>query len=155
MDRVPSSVAGSNKEPFSVGAFAVIFDESREVLLCLRRDVPVWNLPGGAVESGETPWEAVVREVYEEVGVEAEVVGLSGVYSKPEQADVVFCFVCRMVSGELRESDEAAEIRYFAVGEMPETTSRNHRERIRDALEWSGRVALKVQPGPSEGDPIA
>ena len=115
----------------------------------------MWNLPGGAMERGEAPWEAVIREVYEEVGVEAEVVGLSGVYSKPEQADVVFCFVCRIVSGELRESDEAAEVRYFALEELPETTSRNHKERVRDALEWSGSVTLKVQPGPSEEDPIA
>lgn len=155
MDRVLSSAAGSGKEPFSVGASAVIFDDSWRVLLCLRRDVPVWNLPGGAAERGETPWEAVIREVYEEVGVEAEVVGLSGVYSKPEQADVVFCFVCRVVGGKLRESDEAAEIRYFAVEEMPETMSRNHAERVRDALEWSGKVSLKVQPGPSADDSIA
>ena len=155
MDRLYPLGGTGDKAPFSIGASAVIFDDSWRVLLCLRRDVPVWNLPGGAMERGETPWEAVIREVREEVGVEAEVVGLSGVYSKPEQADVVFCFVCRVVGGELRESDEAAEVRYFAVGEMPETTSWNHVERIRDALEWSGRVSLKVQPGPSEEDPIA
>lgn len=45
---------------FSLGAFAVIFDPQGRVLLCHRRDMDMWNLPGGGVESGELPDEAVV-----------------------------------------------------------------------------------------------
>jgi ADP-ribose pyrophosphatase YjhB (NUDIX family) len=51
-------------------AFATIFDDKRRVLLCRRRDIDAWNLPGGGVEAGETPWHAAVREVREEVGLE-------------------------------------------------------------------------------------
>jgi len=36
---------------FTIGAFAIIFDDAGRVLLCHRRDIDVWNLPGGGVES--------------------------------------------------------------------------------------------------------
>jgi 8-oxo-dGTP diphosphatase len=58
---------------FSIGAFAVIFDAQGRVLLCHRRDMDVWNLPGGGVESGELPTETVVRETREETGLEVAV----------------------------------------------------------------------------------
>ena len=44
---------------FRIGAFAIIFDGRDEALLCLREDRDLWNLPGGRVELGEAPWEAV------------------------------------------------------------------------------------------------
>ncbi len=71
------------------GAFAVIFDDHDRVLLCHRRDIDAWNLPGGGVEQGETPWDATVREVREEVGVDAEVVRLTGLYWKPGSDELV------------------------------------------------------------------
>ncbi len=55
---------------FTLGAFAIIFDNHQRVLLSHRRDMDAWNLPGGGVESGETPVEAVIREVTEETGLE-------------------------------------------------------------------------------------
>jgi 8-oxo-dGTP pyrophosphatase MutT (NUDIX family) len=36
--------------------------------LCHRRDLDLWNLPGGGVQSGELPTEAVIRETQEETG---------------------------------------------------------------------------------------
>ncbi|MET0168281.1 MAG: NUDIX hydrolase [Vicinamibacterales bacterium] len=47
----------------TLGAFAIILDAGPRVLLSHRTDRDAWNLPGGRVESKETPWEAVVREV--------------------------------------------------------------------------------------------
>jgi hypothetical protein len=45
---------------FSIGVLASIFDEHNRVLLCRRRDVNLWNLPGGGVEKGELPTETAV-----------------------------------------------------------------------------------------------
>jgi len=56
-------------------------------------------LRGGGVEEGESPWEAVVREVKEEVGLDVMVTCLTGVYSKPQKNEVVFSFLCEVVSG--------------------------------------------------------
>ncbi|MDC0772889.1 (deoxy)nucleoside triphosphate pyrophosphohydrolase [Streptomyces sp. HD] len=56
---------------------AALLDEGR--LLAARRSAPEelagrWELPGGKVEPGETPEAALVRELREELGVDAEVV---------------------------------------------------------------------------------
>ena len=58
---------------FTIGTFAIIFDDQGRVLLCHRRDLDVWNLPGGGLESGELPTEAVLREVKEETGLKVVV----------------------------------------------------------------------------------
>jgi hypothetical protein len=57
------------------GAFAVIFDEHDRVLLCHRRDIDAWNLPGGAVEE-----------------VECRVIG--GTPTTSDEADAVGYFAC-------------------------------------------------------------
>ena len=55
-----------NPTMFTIGVFGIITDERDRVLLCHRRDFDLWNLPGGRVEAGESPWSALVREVEEE-----------------------------------------------------------------------------------------
>lgn len=64
-----------------------------------------WNIPGGAVEHGETPVEAVKREVWEETGLEVEEVeGLLGVVEGNSTLDghpiFVFVFSCKVEDGE-------------------------------------------------------
>lgn len=60
---------------FSIGAFSIIFDEQGRVLLCHRRDMDAWNLPGGGAESGELPTEAAIRETKEETGLDVVIEG--------------------------------------------------------------------------------
>jgi mutator protein MutT len=126
----------------------MIFNDAGEVLLCRRNDIDAWNLPGGGVEQGESPWDAVVRETREEVGLAVEVERLAGIYAKPDQDEVVFSFVCRIVGGEMTTSDEADEVRYFPPNQLPANTLPRQVQRIHDALSSPDPV-LREQPGPS------
>ncbi len=118
---------------FSIAAFAVIFDESDRVLLCHRRDMDRWNLPGGGVESGEIPTEAVIREVREETGLDVEIEKLSGIYGKQYKDELVFTFICRTVAGELTPTSESSDNQFFAIDSIPANTIPKHIERINDA----------------------
>lgn len=104
---------------FTLGAFAIIFDENGSVLLSHRCDMDVWNLPGCMVESREMPDEAVVREVREETGLEVVVERLVGVYGKVDRDEINFSFVCRVVGGQLTLTDEADQHRFFARRPAP------------------------------------
>ncbi|MFV0131534.1 NUDIX hydrolase [Streptomyces sp. HMX112] len=69
---------------FRLAAYAVCIDDGR---VLLARHIPPngesnWTLPGGRVEHGEDPFDAVIREVAEETGCAAVVERLLGVDSR-------------------------------------------------------------------------
>ena len=130
---------------FTIGVFGVIFDENEKVLLCHRRDMDLWDLPGGMVEHGETPWEGVIREVREEVNLDVEVVRLIGIYSKKKKNDVILSFLCKEIGGKLTLTDEADNIEYFDRDRLPQNLSPKHVERITDALSKQKEVIMKIQ----------
>jgi 8-oxo-dGTP diphosphatase len=136
---------------FTLGSFAIIFDEQGQVLLCHRRDMDLWNLPGGGVESGELPTEAAIREVREETGLEVEITRLVGVYGKSSKDELVFVFTCRIVGGLLSITEESDECKYFSLETIPSNTSPKHVERIQDALS-KGQPIFRVQTTPSGRD---
>jgi 8-oxo-dGTP diphosphatase len=138
---------------FKIGVFAIIVDDKKRVLLCHRKDYDLWNLPGGGLEKGEAPWKGVIREVREETGLNVGVVKLQGIYSKPEKDEVVFSFFCTKTGGDITLTDEAREIKYFSLKELPKNTVHKQVERIKDALS-DKEVGLKIQRGPSSIDLI-
>lgn len=137
------------QEKFTIGAFAIIFDDQRRVLLCHRCDYDLWNLPGGGLEKGESPWDCVVREVKEETGLDVKIEKLSGIYSKPKKDDIVFSFVCQVVGGKITLNDEADKIEYFNFNNIPKNTSLKQVDRIRDVLKENNELILKIQKGKS------
>lgn len=134
---------------FTIGVFAVIFDDAGRVLLCHRRDIDMWNLPGGGMESGELPTEAAIREVKEETGLDVVVGRLIGVYGKRDRDDVVFTFTCDVVGGQLTETDESDACQYFALDDIPLNTNPKQVERVYDALKPGDQPVFKLQEGPA------
>jgi 8-oxo-dGTP diphosphatase len=92
-----------------------VFREGR-VLVARRGREPMmgrFTLPGGVVEIGETLIEAAARELYEEVGVEADIIAFNQHVEPIEREGerirthfVIASFVARWATGEARASSE-------------------------------------------------
>lgn len=112
--------------PF-VGASIAIF-RNGQVLLAKRGATAgfgLYSLPGGLVELGESAEEAARREAREEVGVDAEIIGLAGnmdVIEKTQegirQHYVVLAFAAEWRSGEPRPSSEALDTLWADVDHL-------------------------------------
>ena len=136
---------------FEIGVFAVVRNAEGQVLLSHRRDMGIWNLPGGGLERNESPWDGVLREIEEETGLVCKVDRLIGVYTKESKDLIVFCFSCAMVQGRLTPTGEADRHAFFRLDQLPSRLSPNQRERIFDAFR-NEELVLRRQTGPSTAD---
>ena len=88
----------------------VIIKDNR-IMLCQRRPEVhnglKWEFPGGKLEPGESPEQALERELKEELSIEVEVGHVAdNVYFRYPDRDVLLMFyMCRIVAGEPRTVD--------------------------------------------------
>lgn len=112
------------------GVTGIVRDEQGRVLLMRRADNGLWGFPAGAIDPGESPAQAIEREVREETGLHVRATRVAGVfggagfrlrYENGDEAEyTVIVFECTVVGGRLEAVDgEALELRYFAPNEAP------------------------------------
>ncbi|MBE0671451.1 MAG: NUDIX domain-containing protein [Anaerolineales bacterium] len=124
---------------------AVIHED--KILLTQRDDFETWILPSGGVEDGESLAQAAIRETKEETGLDVELTGLVGVYSRLSNMSPVHAilFTAKWIGGEIRcQEGETIAVEWFAFDEIPVPLSAGHKRRIEDSI--SGvRGAVVVQ----------
>lgn len=147
---------------FRLAAYAVCVGEGR--VLLARFVAPDgstnWTLPGGRVEHGEDPLDAVTREVAEETGCESVVERLLGVDSRvipaaqrrrpglePHQNVGIF-YLVRITGGELRPepNGETAESLWTPIGDVGSL--------CRSSLVDIGLSLERLRPATGHVDPV-
>lgn len=116
-----------------------------------RRGRVVWSLPKGHVEEGETAPEAAVREVFEETGVQAEIVAELGVVDFWFTADdkrvhkTVHHFILQAVGGEI--SGDNPEVLTAEWVELDRAAARLAYADERKLLHKARRMLIGDDPG--------
>lgn len=111
--------------PVSVSSAVFIEDEQGRLLLLQQaseRKKFRWGPPGGGLESHEDPMMCALREVREEIGAEAELTNLIGIYSIDKgdnTTGIGFVFRGRIAEGEIVLNEgEIKDARFFAPDEI-------------------------------------
>jgi 8-oxo-dGTP diphosphatase len=132
----------------TTGAAAIVFDDDGRVLVVKENyDRCRWSLPGGALEDGESPEEACVREAREETGAEVAVRELVGRYGLDNGFEA-YAFLCELVTGDpgLQPTGELSAVCWLAPAEIPEPQSNILHYALPDALAGKRGIALDDLP---------
>ena len=92
---------------------AIIHDEEGRIFATQRGYGPMkdgWEFPGGKMEAGETPEEALKREIWEELDTRIEVEQLFKTidYDYPDFHLTMHCYICKVESGKLTLKEHEA-----------------------------------------------
>lgn len=113
--------------PLLMPSVTVFVRDGDRLLMGRHDDLNTWVVPGGALEPGEVPADAAVREVKEETGLDVRLTGLYGVYGGGAHNRIVYpngdvvdyvaiVFDAEVVGGVLPErTEELAELRWVAL----------------------------------------
>jgi 8-oxo-dGTP diphosphatase len=122
-----------------------------EAVLLIRRGKPPrmgqWSIPGGRMEMGETAAQAALRELAEETGVTAELLGLVDVVDHFGETGqmVLIDYAARWIAGEPVAGDDAAEARFFPLAEALDLVGWSETRRvIADAAERFGALGRPI-----------
>lgn len=120
---------------FTVTAGAIIFNQAGQILLLKHRfrAGSGWGLPGGFLERGEQPIDALRRELREELGLEIEEVEIFAARSfrKPKQVEVLFRG--RADGPVTPRTMEVERAEWFSLDALPQGLPRDQRRYIEQA----------------------
>ncbi|KTD18740.1 MutT/nudix family protein [Legionella lansingensis] len=121
----------------TVGVRILLIDNDHVLLVKHTYQQGFWYTIGGGVERGETPRQAMERELQEEVGVTlTSPLELFSVYHHREQKrdDYVIFYIGRGCIQKTVTSDEIAQQQWFPLDQLPDDLSPATRRRIQEYL---------------------
>lgn len=119
-------------------------DNYQQVLLIKRRDLPVWTLPGGGIEPGESTSEAALREFQEETGYQVKIKRkVAEFLPKNKLTKITHLYECEILSGSPSTGDETADIAFFPCNALPQMLPPPYAEWIQEALMQRDKPIIK------------
>ena len=133
----------ASESPIEAAGAALLDEAGRVLLIKENYDRRRWGFPGGAVEQGETPEQAAVRETWEETGLHVRVDALVGTYSLADNSLAMHLFRCSIVAGEpaVPETGEIAEVGWWPVDQLPQPQTNLLHHALPDAV--TGRTGVE------------
>jgi len=125
---------------FTVSAGAVVFDSEGRVLLLnhVLRPASGWGVPGGFLQRGEQPTDALKRELLEETGLEIENMQFVMARTTYRHIEIIYRCTARNSGEAAARSSEIIEARWFMLDELPEEMERRQRRLIIRARDTVG-----------------
>lgn len=126
-------------------ATALIHCNGRGELLLVKRSEPPcvgqWCLPGGFIEAGETARQGALREFLEETGLEGKIIRVVDVASRVDGywGDVIVIgFELEVTGGQIEAGDDASELGFFSLNDLPDIAFSSHRRIIETYRQGTG-----------------
>lgn len=139
----------------AMGTDAAVFNPAGEILLIQRKDNGHWAMPGGVVEVGQSPSEAVLRELWEEAGLRGRVVRLLGVFdgrfwgSQAKVHLILPVFLVECVELFPVPGVEALDARFFSRDALPQAMHRGHELRVPKCFDLFNQLEAYFDPADS------
>jgi len=120
--------------PTAMGVAGAVYDDRGQVLLVKHRYNPGWRLPGGGVNRGEPPQEAVMRELAEEVGLSGGAAEFFGLYVRKAGWVTAVIAVYRVHGAQVnfRPNLEIKDICYADPASPPQGCTQAARKRLKE-----------------------
>jgi len=108
----------------TLGARAIVLDNKEQVLLVKHTYREGWHTPGGGVEFNESPWEAIKRELNEEVGLRIlDIPNIFHIYRNTWRngVDYPIFYIIKKFENEPKICDpsEISQVNWFPLNSLP------------------------------------
>lgn len=129
-----------------IPAVAVILVQNQQIVLVKRKYEPrkgLWSLPAGFMEFDETTEQTAIREAKEETNLDIKVKELFGVFpgfDDPRVHVVVIVYRGEIINGQVKPGDDADEVSFFSLHDLPEDIAFTAHRRVLDLLVSSKQV---------------
>lgn len=137
MSTSSSAIFGSN------AAHVAVFKNGRKkVLLTRKNNIPLWVLPGGHLEKGESFEEAAIREYREETGLVIKIIGLKAIY-RHKKGFEKRVYEGKIIEGKLKINHECQSVGWFNLDKLPQPTTLYEKQRIKDSLKLNKEIVRR------------